>query len=498
MQKHGKITSFSYQLVDSDFEVMTSDSKPNMNNLFTAPSASTFSLSLEDVRIQDSVSKAKKKLDQAESECERQIALEQIKSAECNAENQAILEITVDQKLLEQNVEILVHNKSICQSSFDKLIQNSIVIYIYSIIESELNETDLVELTELKKNFKNEPIFFVKIPEIEKYLVQHGNSSKIASSTDQHQQQLKKANNFLKYLQNSSQNKTHNSLAIFGQLYNFKNFNIVPSGSSSSSENEYFDLTIAQNTGPWSLLAFSFESEFCEKWHLFLPNFVNFIKRYLEMFLVRGTKILFNFHEQCLKQFINFAFEVARDMMVTPRKIEYARDKEQVLFENLNSLASIKQEELKNLINNAIEINRESILEAAKNFEFNDLDVELVHETFDKESAYTTVKYARDYKKCSSQIQELVINRLNSAISLKLTESVEILKENYYGTLKRCLINLEDLNSQTNRQTNSQANSASVSDALQQILNSAYKIDVNLSGSSNILKMFLLRMKEVR
>ena len=473
---------------------MSSDSKADMNNFFTAPSACTFSLSLENVRIQDSVSLAKQNLDQAETECERQIALEQIKLAESNAENQAILEITLDQKLLEQNVEILVHNKSICQSSFDKLIQNSIVIYIYSIIESELNEADVAELTQLDKKFKNEPIFFVKIPEIEKYLVQHDNSSKITSLVDQHQQQLKKANNFLKYLQNSSQNKSHNSLAIFGQLYNFKNFNIVPSGSSSQNENEYFDLTIVQNSSPWSLLAFSFESEFCEKWHLFLPSLVNFLKRYLELFLVRGTKILFNFHEQCLKQFINFAFEVARDMMVTPRKIEYARDKEQVLFENLNSLASIKQEELKNLINNAIEINRESIMEAAKNFEFNDLDVELVHEASDKESVYTTVKYARDYKKCSSQIQELVINRLNSAISLKLTESVEILKENYLGTLKRCLINLEDLNSQTN----SENSSASVSDALQQILNSAYKVDVNLSGSSNILKMFLQKMKEVR
>lgn len=208
-------------------------------------------------------------------------------------------------------------------------------------------------------------------------------------------------------------------------------------------------------------------------------------------------------------------------MLITPRKIEYAREKEQILFDSLLSLASMKQEELKNLINNAIETHREQILEDCRSFQFVDVELvnctsahaggesvsgeessepfvannssetpitkrlpsfsngsssggdgetvvtgDLVSSAFDASNQFLTVKYARDYKKCTSQIQELVISKLNNAIAQKITESVEILKENYLGTLKRCLITLEETNS-TAIQT--EPNSASVSEALQQV-----------------------------
>lgn len=231
-------------------------------------------------------------------------------------------------------------------------------------------------------------------------------------------------------------------------------------------------------------------------------------------------------------------------MLVTPRKIEYVREKEQILYESLLSLASMKQEELKNLINNAIETHREQILAECRAFQF--VDVELINCTtaattpssspipisfssvtssvgvseiaplsttpeddstssmlivpsvsvsisepmstprvarhsssetetlssaaaFDATSQYLTVRYARDYKKCTSQIQELVISRLNNAIGQKLIESVEILKENYLGTLKRCLITLEEMNNPLISSPN-ETNSASVSEALQQVI----------------------------
>lgn len=194
-------------------------------------------------------------------------------------------------------------------------------------------------------------------------------------------------------------------------------------------------------------------------------------------------------------------------MMVTPRKIEYAREKEQILYESLLSLTSMKQEELKNLINNAIETHREQILNEVRAFQF--IDVELINcysspvpdttavtmvtmeessantstdnsesespstgpttDSFDANGQFLTVRYARDYKKCTNQIQELVISRLNNAIAQKLTESVEILKETYLGTLKRCLITLEEMNSAASAASFNEPNSASVSEALQQV-----------------------------
>lgn len=146
-------------------------------------------------------------------------------------------------------------------------------------------------------------------------------------------------------------------------------------------------------------------------------------------------------------------------MIVTPRKIEYAKEKEQILYESLLSLANIKQEELKNLINSAIESNRNEIIQEVKNYQF--VDVELVVDEV------LTVRYARDLKKCTNQIQELVITRLNNAIAKKLTESVETLKENYLGTLKRCLLTLEENN--TNAFYKNDPNPATVSEALHQV-----------------------------
>ena len=198
-------------------------------------------------------------------------------------------------------------------------------------------------------------------------------------------------------------------------------------------------------------------------------------------------------------------------MMITPRKIEYAREKEQVLFESLNSLASIKQEELKQLINDAIDANRESILSAATRHEFT--DVELVPYVYDNldlveikgdcvsfetviNTFKFTVKCARDYKKCTSQIQELVINKINVAIGQKLTDSVQILKENYIGTLRRCLKSLEDLNvGLTPLEPHSSA--ATVSQALQLILNAAYQFEISVTSSASIISLLIQKMKEV-
>ena len=351
-----------------------------------------------------------------------------------------------------------------------------------------------------------------------------GTSSPTSTSTTNlsPQQKLKKANNFLKYLITSSQlqssTKNSNTFTIFSQLCDLKYLSIIPdsnnltldelnsyefanltnNNSSSDNNNPYYSMLYQPQ--PWSNISYIVEGELCEKWHLFLPQFVSFLKKYLKSFSIRGTSVLSKFHEYCLSKFINFAYEMARDMMITPKKIEYAREKEQILFDSLNALASTKQEELKNLINNAIETNRDSILEAAKNFEF--VDIELINynnsndssllnsssqsideqqsstESFNNSSSLNsskcvTLKYARDYKKCTNQIQELVLSKINNVIGQKLTQSVEILKENYLGTLKRCLKTLEEMNMLNNLNSNSSSmsdqNAASVSEALQQV-----------------------------
>ncbi len=74
-----------------------------------------------------------------------------------------------------------------------------------------------------------------------------------------------------------------------------------------------------------------------------------------------------------------------------------------------------------------------------------------------------TVKTAKDFKRCTSTIQEFVIVRLNKAIADKLSCSVDVLHQDYVGTLTRCLDNLE-LNKDDDE------SSLSASKALQEVI----------------------------
>lgn len=581
--KYAKLNCYTYQLVDSEFELMSpeqvnkkfvfgaastvsgsssrtsstsrssSTSPISMSNPL-ASSPTNFCIPVEDLRLDTDLARAHDFVDQATNESELNHLTEKLKQVESLAENQAILEINLDHKLLEQGVEILVYSKQMSKLVFEKLMVNMLPIYVYGIIENKLSEQDIKELNEIRTLIDKNPVLFVKIPEIDRFLSKTaavaGNKSPLSSSPitttsnssplsanlnfspqvaelaqqQQHtaasssQNQAAQVKSFLKYLLHSSvsnsqqqqqipaSHQSSNTFTIFAQLCELNLLNIMPSSGNAACSIEdlsyFYDFSwyaqqqnMSETSRPpvWSQVPLVIESELCEKWHMFMPALVSFSKRYLKSFSVRGTTILFKFHEYCLSKFINFAFEMARDLAIMPRKIEYAKEKEQILFESLNSLASLKQEELKNLISTAIESNREQILEASRNYEFVDVELtcsgesssgsnSLENSTEEKQRSsshlssgeyvtvsrmkrYVTCKYARDYKKCTSQIQELVLNKLNNAIGQKLIESVEILKENYIGTLKRCLKTLEDANNITIVDTNS----ASVSEALQQV-----------------------------
>jgi hypothetical protein len=223
------------------------------------------------------------------------------------------------------------------------------------------------ELNELKPLIDSSPILFVKIPEIDKYLLKtskassksplstspisqphspssgSGSSSNNSSSlstmqpasppnliientTPQQQTQIK---NFLKYLLLSSHSQQQqqivnnsNTFTIFAQLCELRLLNIMPNSNGSSIEDlsYFYDFSsytqniasagVGSKPNVWSTVPLIIESELCEKWHMFMPALVAFSKRYLKSFSVRGTTILFKFHEYCLSKFINFAFEM--------------------------------------------------------------------------------------------------------------------------------------------------------------------------------------------
>lgn len=64
------------------------------------------------------------------------------------------------------------------------------------------------------------------------------------------------------------------------------------------------------------------------------------------------------------------AFDMQRDLQITPRRLEYTREKEGELFNSLMAIANRKQEEMKEMIVETLTSMKEQLLEDAANLEF--------------------------------------------------------------------------------------------------------------------------------
>lgn len=128
-----------------------------------------------------------------------------------------------------------------------------------------------------------------------------------------------------------------------------------------------------------------------------------------------------------------FLNQIFRDMLVTPTRLAYAREKERQLYDSLIDLTYSKQNEIQRLILQSVREIQEYVEEEASV-----LDIPGIELNND-----LTVKNTRDLKKCTSTIQDFVLLRLNETIANKLLDSINVLHDNYVGTLKRCVFSLE-------------------------------------------------------
>ncbi|NXW72740.1 DUSTY kinase, partial [Hirundo rustica] len=159
-----------------------------------------------------------------------------------------------------------------------------------------------------------------------------------------------------------------------------------------------------------------------------------FCRQVLQKHLVQAATRLSEVHGRCLNTFIDQAFDMQRDLQITPKRLEYTRRKENELYESLMGIANRKQEEMKDMIVDTLASMKEQLLEDAASMEFRDI---IVPENGEPVSS-------KDIKRCIQQIQELIISRLNQAVANKLISSVDYLRESFVGTLERCLKSLEE------------------------------------------------------
>nr|XP_056701604.1 dual serine/threonine and tyrosine protein kinase [Euleptes europaea] len=342
----------------------------------------------------------------------------------------AELEVTLHHTLL-QEVDIVVAPCWGFQSAevtLGEYMNHVLPVIIFAISEAELSALDMRELREIKEKF-SPPVFFIKVPVFGAELI-------------------------------TPQDTENEKSLLYRQLLDLDNLSTNHCGCGASSFDAKAESMLVEQSDKIRLLS-------------------TFARKVLQKHLVDAATILNIVHCRCLDIFINQAFDMQRDLQITPKRLDYTRKKENELYESLMNIANRKQEEMKDMIIETLNNMKEELLEDAANMEFKDI---IIPENGEPISS-------RDIKCCIKQIQELIISRLNQAVANKLISSVDYLRESFVGTLERCLKSLE--------KSQQDVSVHITSNHLKQILNAAYHVEVTFHSGSTVTRMLWEQIKQI-
>ena len=208
----------------------------------------------------------------------------------------------------------------------------------------------------------------------------------------------------------------------------------------------------------------------------FSATLLEFVECNMNLQITNAASSLHDAHARCLQSLILAAHDLARDVMVTPKRIQYAREKEELLYKQLMELASKKQSEIKDLVSSAVHDTQSNIVAEVLQMQFEGLNV----------STSGVAGDAKTMRKCQNQVQNVVYRMLSTEVSKKLVESVDYLRESVVGTLQRCLQHLEGADAQID----------DTSRALKQILDAAYSLEFTERTSASAVRLFFERLKQ--
>ena len=208
------------------------------------------------------------------------------------------------------------------------------------------------DLQYLKEHVASLAIFFIKVPVLS---VAHPPKPVSKGSP------LDQVREVLRRRSSDDTKRNASSFELFQQLLDLGFVSALPSGGCHQRQNSL--------CSDDSSSAFSVESELVENFDSF-PNLVHFAAQVLQRHLVRAVSLLNVVHTRCLQNFIMVAFDMARDMMITPKRLEFARSKEIELYDSLMAIALKKQDEIKVIILDTITSMREDLLLRAENYSF--------------------------------------------------------------------------------------------------------------------------------
>ena len=98
--------------------------------------------------------------------------------------------------------------------------------------------------------------------------------------------------------------------------------------------------------------------------------FSPFCEQTMQRYLVNAVTVLNNTHIRCLNTFIISAFDMAREVLITPKKLEFAREKEEELYKSLFQIAVAKGDEIREMIEKTIRDNWDKLVQKVEEYDF--------------------------------------------------------------------------------------------------------------------------------
>ena len=227
---------------------------------------------------------------------------------------------------------------------------------------------EIVRLKRLRELMPGIAVFFVKVPQVQQDRADP--SSPISSIRCMLEHQVATFCN-QPHLSADGKNITRRkaittaqaSLKLFQQLLEIGYLNILPGALPTDRQSRMVSDSDSADY-------YAVESDLAENFDNFSTHFVEFVHKVLHCHLVKVIGLLNVIHTRCLQTFIQSAFDMARDMMITPKRITFAKEKENELYTSLMTMALRKQDEIKKIIAETVAGKKDELIEKAADHEF--------------------------------------------------------------------------------------------------------------------------------
>ncbi|GFT13454.1 hypothetical protein NPIL_257201 [Nephila pilipes] len=399
------------------------------------------------------------------------------------------LEITFPHPMMYDNAQVIIapeRNQTAFMQELKKCLNGVTPILLYA-IGNNLTEQDIADLTELQHLPYKHPIFFICVRHpAQSDLTESGQHAGASSSSTT----SSPASSCPPSPTSQSPTSPARNLPYTYSRHPLEQLSLLRHCNEVQSAEQFPVSDLYQKLSDLGYLpppgsrpeykgSLEVENELVEDFTGF-SSVLMFVSHVLQSMLLLAATLLQDTHARSLQNFILAAFDLSRDLMITPKRIQYARAREEALYRSLLHLAYNKQAEIKNMITQTIFEVRDEILKKAAEFNFQNLAIDqylMDHPT------------GRIVHLCMSEIREMVVEHVNKAVSVKLASSIEWLHEKFTGTLERCLLSLEQLSTE-NDESNKQASAA-----LRHILSAAYQVEV--SSRSGVFWYFMQKLQQL-